>query len=417
VIEARQAIGGRTDIASDAILVAASHTHSGGPVGFALLGEFDDEPEMVRRIAYELSPCADPVYLEMLVHGIVEAAADARASCVPARLLIGRGHEDLVSFNRRIIMRNGRTYTHPGKGHPAGLDYAGPIDPEVGVVGAWDTEGRFLGCVVNFACHCTTTPGGLSADWVYFLERTIRGALGGQAVVVFLNGACGDVTQVDNLHGREPWRNHGPEVARFVGMRLGAEVVKALVSDLPGEVDALAYGSEMLRLLRRPPSPERVRRAYEVVAAGDLHTAEGIFAKELVLADAICRREPAAEVELQAVQIGPAVFLSSPAELFCGLGLAIKADSPFPFTFPVELANGCVGYVSTADAFGPAGGGYETRLTSYSNLTVDAGDQIVARSLRLARRLTPGLRPQHAVPSTPWPGGEWDYGNNPPEFE
>jgi len=58
------------------------------------------------------------------------------------------------------------------------------------------------------------------------------------------------------------------------------------------------------------------------------------------------KKEPAVEVEVQAVQVGPAVFLTTPAEYFCRFGLEQKARSGFPFTFPVSLANSKPAHVS-----------------------------------------------------------------------
>jgi len=131
--------------------------------------------------------------------------------------------------------------------------------------------------------------------------------------------------------------------------------------------------------------------------------------------DVLLAKEPVAEVEVQAIQVGPAVFLAHPAEMFCQFGLDMKSKSPFPFTFPVSFANGCVGYISTEEAFGEHGGGYETRLTSYSNLEVSAGRQMVQAALALAREMTPSEVP--TPPPAPPFRGPWSYGNVPPELE
>jgi hypothetical protein len=120
------------------------------------------------------------------------------------------------------------------------------------------------------------------------------------------------------------------------------------------------------------------------------------------------------EVEVQTLQIGPAVCVSSPAEYFVQYGLDIKKGSNFSFTFPVELANGCVGYVPTEEAFSPTGGGYETRLTSYSNLDVGAGRQFAEAGIQLANEMTPSATPE--FPKLKAPGQPWPYGNVPPQL-
>jgi hypothetical protein len=311
-------------------------------------------------------------------------------------------------------MKNGLTYTHPRQGNPEMLGYAGPVDPQIGVIGAWDAQGRLAGCVVNFACHATTNPGGISANWIYYLEQTIRGAMATDIPVVFLEGACGDVTQVDNLSS---YGDPQPEQwARLVGGRVGAEAVKVLVSAEAGSAAPVAAASRVLEIRRRPPDPERVKRCYDLVGKDpkEVGATEWTFAKEIVMLDALLAHEPVAEAEVQAVQVGPAVFVSNPAELFCQFGLDLKAQSAFPLTFPVELANGCVGYVPTEEAFGPHGGGYETRLTSYSNLEISAGRQLVSAGLELARQMTPGKLPVR-FRTSPFRGA-WEYGSVPPEL-
>jgi hypothetical protein len=130
--------------------------------------------------------------------------------------------------------------------------------------------------------------------------------------------------------------------------------------------------------------------------------------------DALLAKWPSVEVEVQAVQVGPVVCLSLPAEYFCRFGLEMKKESGFPMTFPVELANGCVGYVPTLDAFSEiTGGGYETRLTSYSNLEITAGDQFRDAAVALARELKPAPLPQRPA-AAPFKA-PWSYGNTPPQ--
>jgi len=173
---------------------------------------------------------------------------------------------------------------------------------------------------------------------------------------------------------------------------------------------------EILEIKRRAPSPAHVKKALELVQQpiGKVDATEWTFAKEIVLLDAKLTKEPVAPVEVQAVQVGPVVFVTNPAEYFVQLGLEIKAKSPFPFTFPVELANDCVGYVPTEEAFGPHGGGYETRLTSYSNLEITAGERIAQAGLELARQMKPGAVPV-ATKAPQFRGKPWEYGSVAPE--
>ncbi len=416
VVTVKEQIQARCGIPYEAILIGASHSHSAGPVGMIQPGEYDHASPFVKSLAYEKSSCADLKYIDLVEKQLVDVVCKAYNSREESLVGVGTGIENGVAFNRRLRMKNGLTYTHPRQGNPDIIELAGPTDPEVGVIGVWDKKGNCIGCVVNFACHATTSPGGISANWIYFMEQAIRGAMGPDCIVVFLAGASGDVTQVNNL---SPYANlTGQDSARFVGGRVGAEAVKVLLSMPRGVMTPIDFRVRVMEMDRRNPDPDRVRRCYEIVKQPPekVGSTEWTFAKEIVLLDALLKKEPTAQVEVQSLQVGPVVFVTNPAEFFCQLGLDIKDQSPFRFTFPVSLANGCVGYVPTKEAFGPNGGGYETRLTSYSNLQIDAGDIIVKAGVELARQMKPGIAPEFPK-APPFNGEAWAYGNVKPELK
>ena len=222
------------------------------------------------------------------------------------------------------------------------------------------------------------------------------------------------MTQVNNLdiHANpdaDSW-------SQWVGGRVGAEAVKVLLGMSQTRTAEVLVNVEQKtwNITRRVPAPERVREALELIGkpASD---PQWVWAKETLLLDASLAKSPKLEVEVQAIQIGPVVCVSNPAEYFCAYGLELKKQSGFPLTFPVELANGCVGYVPTEEAFSATGGGYETRLTSYSNLEVTAGTQFREVGVELARRFKPTPLPE--PPAAPQFKQPWLYGNLAPQLK
>ncbi|WP_165069835.1 hypothetical protein [Paludisphaera rhizosphaerae] len=420
VKEIRSAIEAKTGIPGGSVMIAASHSHNAGPTGMFLPNEYADAPPLIRRLVEQESVVADTAYLEKVKAGVIDAVVEADAKRVAAKAGAGFGKAEGVAFNRRFLMKQGHAMTHPGVGNPDIVEPAGPVDPEVGVIGVWDEKGKFLGCVFNFACHGTTGPEGISADWIYYVERTIRGLMGEDSVVVFMPGMSGDVTQVDN---RAPYqtKRSGEVVARLVGGTVGAEACKELVAveQHAGPLAPVVAVSKTVHLKRRRPLPEHVAAAMEMVQKDkkSVDLTDWTFAKETVVLAHRLEKHPEVDAEVQAIQVGPAVFLSSPAEYFVAYGLELKAGSKFPFTFPVSLANDSLGYIPHESALDPqTGGGYETRLTSYSNMEPTAGRKIVDALAEMCKSLTPGPVPK-APASLPFKGKPWAYGDRRPQLD
>jgi neutral ceramidase len=395
------------------LMLGASHSHSSGPVGMVQPGEYDHASPEIQDLAYNQSSAADAAYLKLVENQTVAAVTAARRNARTSLWGFGAGKEEAAIFNRRFLMKNGLAVTHPRPGNPDIVKPAGPVDGTVTVLGVFNESQQLTGCVVNYSCHATTSPRAISANWIYFMERVIRGQFGEGVVVVFLQGFSGDVTQVDNLDDTEV--PSGVEYARLVGGRVGAEAVKVLLSMHPGQPQPITVSYKQYVEGRRIPGEERVAKSKAILAnkAIPQTSAEWVFAKEIVLLDSQLSKSRSVPIELQAIAIGPAVYVSAPGEMFVELGLEIRKASPFPFTNPVSLANGCVGYVPTLAAFGEHGGGYEQRLSSYTNLVPDAGPRMVRESIRLVKALSPSPLSKRK-PGAPFTAA-WDYGNVAPD--
>lgn len=406
---ARALVEQRTGIPGRNVLVGCSHTHNGGPSGWAVPGEFARawDPDLCEDLAQNQSTAADPAYICEMAQQIATAVTLADQRREEALLAFGKGCEETVAWNRRFIMRDGTQMTHPGKGNPDIVEAAGPTDPEVGVLSAWRPDGELLGAVVNFALHGTVFSGGLSADWPHWMRETVTRATRPEATVVFLNGACGDVTQVNNQSMQD--NEFGEKWAARIGRKVGAEVVKVLADAEPGVTGPVAAVSRNLRIATREVSDQRFARALERVTSEAPHDVEWIFARDEVLLHEQNKWEPEVNCEVQVIQIGPAACVANPGEYFCQFGLNIKARSNFAYTWVVELANGCVGYVPTPEAMGPRGGGYEPRLALSSKLVPEAGQMIEDASVELMASLAPGVEPPR--PTVDQAGLPWDIGS------
>ena len=396
------------------ILLSPSHAHNAGPAGRCKIPEYYSD--LARKISIEENICGNPHYVMQVITQIISSVKMAELRAEEVILSFEKGNVEDVTFNRGFKMKNGHRATHPGKCNPDIVEPFAPIDTEVGTVGFWrKNDQSFLGCMVTFNCHGTCcAAGAVNADWPGQTVRTIKAVMGEQSGVTYVYGCAGDITQINNL-SPSPVEG-GPAIAEKVGVSVGAEALKNLMRANKGEISTLKVITDKLLVKRRKPSQKTVDHAIEILKKNDKESTEYLFAKQHFIAAEVVAHEPEFYIDVTAIQIGPLVIITLPGEVFCGVGLDVKKDSKFPFTWVSSLANQAIGYIPTADALDPVtGGGYETRLTAGTCAAPDTAGNMTVKALELIEQLTPD-----AVPTGPQiepVTTVWSYGSNLPELE
>jgi hypothetical protein len=365
----RALIAQETDLNPNHVLLHGTHTHT-GPAVISALGTDADE-------AYR-------DWFVKAVAGAVKIANDRRQD---ALIGIGSGSAPGWAFPRRYWMKGGYVQMHPRKGDPNIVRVQGTADPQVNVLYVTTPNEQPIAVVVNFACHSTVVGGEhvISADFPGAIRDVIKKVKGTQTVVLFANGACGDVCQIDVENPNH--HEHGHRWREKMGLALASEALKVIAAmDVNGAASsAIKIKQEILPLPIRDIPADRLAQAKAAFANRPMHppprTRDEIVQRELILLSQDKERDANVYAELMAIRIDQAAIITIPGEFFCDLGKRIKAEGGFETTFVVELANGCVGYLPTLEAFD--GGGYETELVRSSKLIPEAGNMVVEKAIAL----------------------------------
>ncbi|HEY3901969.1 MAG TPA: hypothetical protein VGM54_25370 [Chthoniobacter sp.] len=342
VVLARQQIEKATGIPAGHVIICASHTHR-GPLW--------------------------PYYKDQLVTSITEAATIAAHDLTPCRLGTSKARADGVSECRRVI-KDGKAWNRwqlplgeAGK-YPA----EGPADPEFDVLALIGKDEKCKAVVYNFACHAANTRDlSISADYPGDVQKYLQEHLGYEVPALFLTGACGDVNPNYNVEGN------------LLGDKLGEGIIQCL-----GQLEMIAQPSLSIdsRELQMPGrehpefKEEEVARNWPSQLEHYRKTFNEMKQKE----------KPTYQFFMTGIRIGnDFAIVTNPDELFCGIGMNIKKQSPFKHTMVAEQTNGAHGYVPTLKAF--EGGSYETWFGEHSYLTTRAAEIIEKESLDILNHL------------------------------
>jgi hypothetical protein len=295
----------------EAIMIAATHTHSGPRIiGF---GKGTEEDEEATRQCQQTA-----------IERTAGALASAWASRHKVTARVGRA-EARLGHNRRVVDASGR-------GSNEWLDpdaiHTGYFNPAIRFVVFEDAESGAVRAVISsYGCHPVVAgPGNtkVTADYPGYVVRALESATGAE-IAIHATGTAGNVNPRECLFP-------DPDAAEPMGKAIADEILAALPYAKPVAASPIRVAQTPLELLLTPEAAERrAERAME--------GPKGLYAA----------------TEVQALRLGEMAFVSAPGELFTEIGTAMENVSPFGNTIVVSCANDIMGYLCTDAALREGG--------------------------------------------------------------
>jgi neutral ceramidase len=228
-----QAIGDRTGLRREQILICFSHTHTGPIVSLGPVAGYNvDEPN---RAVIE-------AYTRELIEQLGELASAACSHLRPARLSWGTGIAPFIMNRREFTDRGVRLGVNP----------RGYVDRSVPVLKVSSENGEVIAVLFGYACHNTTLTGQhyvISGDYAGFAQAKLEEDFPG-VQAMFVMGCGGDAN---------PYPRGEVEHARQHGQTLAAAVAEVLTGTLQPVRGPLKMAYERVDLPLQKFTPEELQ--------------------------------------------------------------------------------------------------------------------------------------------------------------
>jgi len=369
----RSAVERGTGLPESRILVSSLHVHSGPATADSGSG-----------------PVSPPEAIQRFLTVAAEAGIRAFSNMRPMNIHIGRSYEKRVSFNRRLLCKDGVTHMNWEKLDPAFVvKPRGEIDPEL-IYLSFQEGGKILATMVNFALHPAILAGDnwlYSADYPGYMAEALRRLFSKDHINAFFNGCCGNINHIDYS---DPFQGRGFKMCQEIGYTLAVTAWEAKKSAQPLMGNTVGVSREMVRLKRTKVSEEQKSWSLKVLAESEKNPSAGLvdglpdefYARAFL--DLYEKQYADDEAEVMVIRIGELAVVGLPGEMFTEFGVDIKRRSKARHTIVIGLANDCIGYLPTRISFSE--GGYEPSpgCTKYEE---GAGEELVESALRQIERL------------------------------
>jgi neutral ceramidase len=376
----RERVAAKSDIDADAIMICATHTHSGPAFNIFATPRADAKLSEGRSLGWELA----------LPEKIANAIMRANENLEPASIRAARAPFTLGT-NRRLL--------RPSEQIQLAANYRGVADGEAEVLGVFNRSSEPIAFVLNYPCHGVVLCEDnllYSRDWPGFamdeIERAAFAASGKPVVSIFLQGATGNIDprsrgnfDVAEESGRAMGRAAFDAISTaepLTDVRISSQRL-ALKLKLKNLENALKTARECAAQTEASLKNHRGGDGYQLKRLRDHHAQSLSALAALESLEEQNRRDRRVDMarcklstSLTIVAIGKLAMVGIPGEPFVELGLALKRSPHFAQTFVVGYCNDLIGYIPTRTAYDE--GGYEVDT---ARIAAGTGEEIVDAAL------------------------------------